>query len=198
MLYIYLGGGRGAWCNYCDLRIYGSIRVIFLSNNSTIWHHNSSTMTTVNMGKYELVNMVFRVSMHHYWRSCDQESTNRLWVFLFDIIMILTHSCNVWNDRWTNLKYFLKNYYYILFQFSARFRCNFEIHTLHTIHLWSCISKHICQKYSERHSNCMSPVFMVCSVMSALPNRNVHLPSQCENAGVIMTRIESIWPIGRL
>ncbi len=40
-----------AWCYYCDIilsfyniRYHGSTRVTFLSNNSTIWHHNSSTM----------------------------------------------------------------------------------------------------------------------------------------------------------
>ncbi len=89
----------GAWCyycdtilSYCDVRYNGSTRVTFLSNNSTIWchnstirHHNSKTMTIFNLGKYWLVNMVFWVSMHHYWRLCEQESTNQLWVFTFDI-----------------------------------------------------------------------------------------------------------------
>ncbi len=65
---------------------------ILLSNNnmlwcynSTIWHHNSSTMMTGNIGKFWLVNMVFWVSMQQYWRSCDHESTNQLWLFTFDI-----------------------------------------------------------------------------------------------------------------
>ncbi len=40
-----------------------------------------------NIWKYCAVNMVFWVSMHHYWKSCDQESTNQDWVFIFDYII---------------------------------------------------------------------------------------------------------------
>ncbi len=38
-----------------------------------------------NIGKHCLVNMVFWVSMHYYWKSNDQEMTNQHWVFTFDI-----------------------------------------------------------------------------------------------------------------
>ncbi len=38
-----------------------------------------------NNGKYGLVNLVFWVNMHLYWRSCDQISRNRLWIFTFYI-----------------------------------------------------------------------------------------------------------------
>ncbi len=57
----------------------------FLSNNCTIWHHNSkiwcqnsSTMMVDNIEIYCLANMVFWVSIHLYWRSCDHELTNQL------------------------------------------------------------------------------------------------------------------------
>ncbi len=49
---MYKAGSRLPWCYYCDvycdIRYYGSTRVTFTSNNSTIVFHNSSTMTTWN------------------------------------------------------------------------------------------------------------------------------------------------------
>ncbi len=88
-----VGYGTTVVKSYCDIRHHcSSTRVTFLSNNSTIWchsstiwHHNSITMITDNIGKYWLVNVVFWVSMHHYCRWCEQESTNQHWVFTFDI-----------------------------------------------------------------------------------------------------------------
>ncbi len=59
--------------------------LILLSNYNTLCCHNSSTMMTGNIEKYWLVNIVFWISMHQYWRSCDQKLTNQLWLFTFDI-----------------------------------------------------------------------------------------------------------------
>ncbi len=62
-LFYSLRHGATIMMSYCDIRYHSSTWVTFLSNNSTIWHHistrhhNCSTMTTFNIGKYWLVNI---------------------------------------------------------------------------------------------------------------------------------------------
>ncbi len=84
-LFYSLGHGVTIVKSYC--RIITSNKIVapewhfyqtIVQYDVTIIQYNVTIIKPFNIGKYLLVNMVFGVSMHHYWGSCDQESTNQL------------------------------------------------------------------------------------------------------------------------